>query len=228
MVLEALAAAEVETVFLLDGDESLIPVAEAAEAAGVPPIPVTEGVMRSLTDTSTPQGAVAVVTRSESDLRSLPASLDLALVLVSVRDPGNAGTLIRSSVAAGAGAVIFTGQSVDPFGPKTVRSSAGMLFRTSIVISQSVDEVTDALRSRGVRLVGAEAGAPLSHHDADLTKPVAFAVGNEAWGLPQEVRALLDETVAIDMPGPAESLNVGIAGSLLLFEAVRQRRARAL
>ncbi|MEA2497946.1 MAG: methyltransferase, TrmH family, partial [Actinomycetota bacterium] len=159
-----------------------------------------------------------------TDLSGLPASLDLALVLVAVRDPGNAGTLIRSAVAAGAGAVIFTEGSVDPFGPKTVRATAGMLFHAPLVVAPSLDEVREALAARGVKLVGAEAGAGTSHLEANLKEPVALVVGNEAWGIPPEFGSRLDETVSIDMPGPAESLNVGIAGSLLLFEAVRQRR----
>jgi TrmH family RNA methyltransferase len=158
------------------------------------------------------------------ELRSLPANVDLLLVLVSVRDPGNAGTLIRSAVAAGAGAVVFAEDSVDPFGPKTVRSSAGMLFHVPIVGGASLADVHEMAKERRLVTVGADANASTEHIDADLAKPVALVVGNEAWGIPEHLRGELDEVVSIAMPGPAESLNVGIAGSILLFEALRQRR----
>lgn len=221
-VMEALnSEARVEEIFL--GEDASAASEVVSRAGDVPVWTVGDGVLRSLTSTTTPQGIVAVVNRPLMDLASLPDSIRLALVLAGVRDPGNAGTLVRSAVAAGVDVVIFTAESVDPLGPKSVRSTSGMLFHVPYVDEPNVGAVKGALADRGVRLVGAEASAATSHHDADLGSPVALVVGNEAWGFPPEVRAHLDETVSIPMPGPAESLNVAVAGSLLLFEAVRQR-----
>jgi TrmH family RNA methyltransferase len=223
VVLEALhSGAEVIEVFVA-GSEERSAVAEEARAAGVPLWTVGDGIMDALTETKTPQGVTAVVRRPLTGVESLPEMLELVLILAEVRDPGNAGTLIRSAVAAGADAVVFTTGSVDPFGPKTVRSSAGMLFRVPLVTGVTFEVAADLLRGRGVTVVGADAGAATGHDEVDLSKPLALALGNEAWGLPPEVHAHLDEVVSIRMPGPAESLNVGIAGSILLFEAVRQR-----
>jgi TrmH family RNA methyltransferase len=224
---EALRSGAVVTEIFVDEEATGLGELElAARSRGVPVWGVTQSVLKAITDTTTPQGVAAIVELPDVSLAVLPEEPDLVLLLISVRDPGNAGTLIRSAVAAGAGAVIFAEDSVDPFGPKTVRSTSGMVFHIPLITDVGLAEAAAALRERGVRILGAEAGAPLAHHDVDLSGPVAVAVGNEAWGVPAHLREHLDEVVSIAMPGPAESLNVGVAGSLLLFEAVRQRRPR--
>jgi TrmH family RNA methyltransferase len=193
---------------------------ERAAAVGVEPARVSERVLRALATTVTPQSIVAVFARPE------PGELagDLVLVLHEVADPGNAGTLVRSAVAAGAGAVVFTTGGVDPWSPKTVRSSAGLIFRVPIVEGLPLAEAAARLRAAGLRLLGAAAGAR-SCYETDLVAPLALVVGNEARGL-GPAADLLDGEVGIHMPGPAESLNVAVAGSILLFEAARQRRNR--
>ena len=197
-----------------------------AERAGVAVHVVTPAVITALSDTIAPQGVVAVARAPTADPGVLER-VDLVVVLAQVRDPGNAGTLIRSSVAAGAGAVVFTKGSVDPFNSKTVRASAGTVFNVPVVIDVTMDEAARRLRAAGTRIVGAHARAERPLDEVDMTAPVALVVGNEAWGLPEGSGELLDDVVGIPMPGPAESLNAGIAGSILLFEAVRQRRPRA-
>jgi RNA methyltransferase, TrmH family len=182
---------------------------------------VGPAVLHSLTDTVTSQGAVAVVsvhTVSVADLAT-----DLVLVLGEVRDPGNAGTLVRSALAAGASGAVFVTGTVDPFGPKTIRASAGTIFHLPVVISVALDEALDELRALRMQLLGAEARAHKSIYEADLRAPTAVVVGNEAWGLPDGARELVDEVVSIPMRGPIESINAGIAGSVMLFEAARQR-----
>jgi TrmH family RNA methyltransferase len=186
-------------------------------------IHVADEVLASLAGTSTPQGVVAVVEIRSLDLAALPADADLVVILADVRDPGNAGTILRSSLAAGADAAVFGTGSVDPYHPKTVRSGAGALFRLPVVRGLETPAAIEALKASGFRVVGADASADVSYTNVDMTGPVAIVLGNEAWGLPAETAALLDRSVSIPMPGPAESLNVGIAGALLLFEAVRQR-----
>ncbi len=180
-------------------------------------------VLRALSDTSTPQGSVAVAKLRTVPIEQLAETGDLVLVLAEVRDPGNAGTLIRSTVAAGASGIVFGSRSVDPFGPKTVRASAGAIFKTRIVRDAPIEDAVEAFRRVGTKLIGSAAGASRSVAEADLAGAVAVVLGNESWGLSDETASLLDEVVGIPMPGPAESLNVGIAGSILLFECVRRR-----
>jgi TrmH family RNA methyltransferase len=185
---------------------------------------VTEPVLKSLADTTTPQGVVAVVEIRAIDLHELAAGASLLLVLAGVRDPGNAGTLLRSAFAAGADGVVFAAGAVDPLHPKTVRASAGAVFRVAVAREKGLGDVLGVLRGAGLTVVGADASAPERFDRTDFTRRTVLVVGNEAWGLPPEAKDLLDEVVGIPMPGPAESLNVGIAGSILLFECVRQRR----
>jgi RNA methyltransferase, TrmH family len=199
-------------------------VEEAATRAGVPLVIVTESVLRSLTETVTPQGMVAVVTADSVPVEQMAEQADLILVLAGISDPGNAGTLVRSALACAAGGIVFTKGSVDPLNAKTVRAAAGTLFRLPVARDTPITEAIHALKAAGLIVIGADARAPTPCDRADLTRRIALVLGNEAWGLPIEESDLLDETVGIPMPGPAESLNVGIAGSILLFETVRQRR----
>ena len=213
---EALGHGEVEELFV----DAAVSFASDWLARGA--VAVSGRVIEALSETSTPQGVVAVArmhTVAPSEV-----SGDLVVVLSDVRDPGNAGTLVRSAVAAGASAVIFCSGSVDPFNPKTVRSTAGLLFHVDVVAGVALDVVAGELRDKGFLMVGADAASSKGLDEIDLTRPVALVLGNESWGIEEASGHLLDEVVGIPMPGPAESLNVGIAGSVLLFEAVRQRR----
>ena len=223
VVLEALRShTEVTDVFVTDPNRHA-DVVRAGTSAGVDVWDVSPEAMRSLSTTVTPQGVVAVASIPTISLDDLTAA-DPALVLADVRDPGNAGTLLRSAVGAGAAAVVFAGNSVDPLHPKVVRASAGAVFSTQVVRTTSIENCASKLRALGVELVAALPTASLTADRADLTRPVAVVVGNEAWGLPDEVMAVVDTTVAIPMPGPLESLNVAVAGSILLYEIARQRR----
>ncbi len=214
------AGASVEGVFvdadLGERDE----IERVAGSAGARVWPVSAPVIKALADTTTPRGVVSVARMPGTGLDALPTKLALALVLVAVRDPGNVGTLMRSALGAGADAVIVCEGSADPFASKTVRAAAGAALRLRLVVHPGFAEVAAALKERGLRLVGADAGADRAHNEGALEPPVAIVLGNEGWGIPTASRSLLDETVAITMPGPAESLNVAMAGSILLFEVV--------
>jgi TrmH family RNA methyltransferase len=183
---------------------------------------VGERVMRMLSDSSSPQGVVGVAQAPDATLDHLKAS-DLSLILAGVRDPGNAGTLVRSAAAANAGAVVFTEGSVDPLNPKTVRACAGALFLVPLVREADVAEAISAARGAGIRVLGADVRGEADLDSVDLTEPTSFVLGNEAWGFEPGLENMLDGTVSIPMPGRTDSLNVGIAGSILLFEAVRRR-----
>ena len=147
-------------------------------------------------------------------------------MLVEVSDPGNAGTLLRSAEAAGASAVVFCAGSVDPFNPKTVRSSAGSIFHVPVV--EGISPASPWRRSAmpGVHRVGTVARGGVSLAEARLGGAVALVLGSEAHGLPDGLHAVLDELVTIPMAGRAESLNVAMAGTLFAFECARRRQAQ--
>jgi TrmH family RNA methyltransferase len=198
-----------------------------AAAAGAVVRRAAAGTLAGATDTTTPQptAAVARLPGRASVAEVVGRAGPLALVLAGVADPGNAGTLLRSAEAAGAGAVLFCDGSVDPYGPKCVRSSAGSLFRLAVVRAAGSDEVLGALRAAGIPTVATVAHGPAPAYDeVDLAGPMAFVLGSEAHGLADDMRRAVDTTVTIPMAGPTESLNVAMAGTVLCFEALRQRR----
>ena len=203
-----------------------------AAGAGATVRSAPPGTLAGATDTTTPQPVAAVARLADASVdEALAAAGPLALLLVGVADPGNAGTLLRSAEAAGAGAILFTDGAVDPYGPKCVRSSAGSLFRLAVVRSAGAAEVLAACHRAGARTFATVAHGPAPAYDAvDLSGAAGTAVvvlGAEAHGLPAEVAAAVDTAVTIPMAGRTESLNVAMAGTVVCFEALRQRRARA-
>ena len=214
-------------VFVARDHESLAPVSAAAEAAGVPVVAVPAPVLDSLSTTTTPQGVVAVAHAAGVGLGDLDPGAGIVVVLDAVRDPGNAGTLVRSAAAAGAGGLVFCDGSVDPWHPKVVRAASGSLWRIPIVRGVSLDEALGGLGARGLRLVGTAVSATESIYTADLSGPLAIVLGNESWGIDEARTRLLDDIVGIPLAAGVESLNVAVAGSIILFEAARQRRMRS-
>jgi TrmH family RNA methyltransferase len=202
-------------------------VVERAEAAGAVVRHTREGALARVVDAVTPQALAAIArlpVRAPGEVAA--AAGPLSLVLVGVSDPGNAGTLLRSAEAAGGGAALFCDGSVDPFGPKCVRSSAGSVFRLAVLRDGDAGEALDAIGHTGARAVATVARGGRPYDDADLAGPVALVLGSEAHGLPAPLVATVDEAVTIPMAGRTESLNVGMAGTVLCFESLRQRRAR--
>lgn len=180
----------------------------------------------SLSGTVTPTGLVAVC-RADTVLAQLSAAAplpDLVVVCADVRDPGNAGTMIRCADAAGAGLVIFAGDSVDPLNPKAVRASVGSLFHLPIVVDISVHEALATLRDRGHRVLAADGAGEVDLFAADalLDGPVAWLFGNEAWGLPAATAAMADHRVRIPILGKAESLNLATAAAVCLYASARR------
>ena len=221
---EALEAGTVEALFLVPGGRTA-EVLPRARTAGVQAVEVSERVMAHLTSTVTPQGIVAVARFVDGPLEQLPADLRLVPVLCSVRDPGNAGTILRSADAAGASAVVFSSASVDPYNSKTVRASAGSLFHLPVVRHVSPEDAVATLRGRGLAVLAAAADGDRSLYEEDLSKPTAVLFGNEAWGFEGGVRGLADATIRVPIEGGAESLNLAAAAALVMFEALRQRTA---
>lgn len=203
---------------------------DRAVAAGATVHLVQAGVLARATDTVTPQPVAAIARFAELDpARALDglARPGLVLVLVGINDPGNAGTLLRSAEAAGAEAVLFCDDAVDPYNPKCVRGSAGALFRLRVVRSATSAAALAAVRDHGLCRVGTVVRDGTPYDQLDLAAPTAVVLGSEAHGLAPEVRAQLDVAVTIPMQGGVESLNVGMAGTVICFEALRQRRAAA-
>jgi tRNA G18 (ribose-2'-O)-methylase SpoU len=184
---------------------------------------VTPEVMGHLTSTVTPQGVVAVAGFVDVPLSSLDERATCVPILVEVRDPGNAGTVLRSADASGADAVVFTRSSVDVYNPKTVRATAGSLFHVPVIRDVELAESVERLRGRGFAVLAASATGERAVHDVDLSGPTAFLFGNEARGLPGEALQLADGSVRVPISGRTESLNLAAAATLVLFEAARQR-----
>jgi TrmH family RNA methyltransferase len=159
----------------------------------------------------------------------LAARPQLVAVLAHVRDPGNAGTVLRTADAAGADAVVLTDASVDPYNPKAVRASVGSLFHLPFATGVPVEEAVARLREAGVRVLAAD-GAGERDLDQELDEgtlgaPGAWVFGNEAWGLPEETRALADEVVRVPIHGHAESLNLATAAAVCLYASARAQRS---
>jgi len=205
--------------------------AAAAAGAGVPWLPVDEAALVSLADTVHPQGVVAVCRFLDEPLEDLLARGPRLLALCAdVRDPGNAGTVVRCADAAGAGGVVLTGSSVDPYNGKAVRASVGSLFHVPLALAPPTDDVVAAVRRTGLVVLAADGAGELDLDDAAddglLAGPTAWLFGNEAWGLPDEVAALADHRVRIPIHGRAESLNLATAAAVCLYASARAQRRR--
>jgi RNA methyltransferase, TrmH family len=204
-----------------------------AEGAGVPVYVVSGQVMEELAQTVTPQGLLAVCGFVDVPLSAItePAPALVAL-LANVRDPGNAGTVLRTADAAGAQAVVFADASVDPYNGKCVRASAGSLFHLPVVAGARLEDAVAAMRAAGLRVVAADGRAGRSLDDPDvqerLGEPTAWMFGNEAWGLPPDLVALADEPVAVPIYGKAESLNLAAAAAVCLYASVRAQRVHGV
>lgn len=200
---------------------------DSAHGAGLPVHRVSLEVMSELAQTVSPQGILAVCEFVDVPLESV-GDVRLAVVLSHVRDPGNAGTVLRTADAAGADVVVFTDASVDPYNGKCVRASAGSLFHLPVVVGVPVGEVAEALRRGDARVLAADGGGTEDLHEvADaggLDGPVGWVFGNEAWGLPKDVLSLTDGAVSVPIYGGAESLNLATAAAVCLYTTARQQR----
>lgn len=216
---------------------------EAAAAADVPYYGVSEQNLATMTDTVTPQGVVAVARAIDVPLSSVLTArgeypghdkqkhrrrnVSLVVICAQVRDPGNAGTVIRCADAFGADAVILSSDSVEVYNPKTVRASVGSIFHLPIVTGVDLAEAIEACRKAGMQIFATdgEAGTDLTDLSAVLGRPTAWVMGNESWGLPVEHLALADKTVAVPIYGHAESLNLATAAAVCLYASASAQRA---
>jgi len=206
---------------------------DAVERRGLPWLETADDAVAGLSGTVTPQGVVAVCRFLDVGLDALidgvgpgPAPL---VVCADVRDPGNAGTIIRTADAAGAAGVVFAGGSVDPYNDKTVRATVGSLFHVPFAVAGEPAAVVDALRAAGYAVLAADGAGEVDLYAAGplFEGRVAWLLGNEAWGLPDDLAALADHRVAIPIRGRAESLNLAVAAALCIYESTRPRSGPA-
>jgi TrmH family RNA methyltransferase len=194
---------------------------QGLSAKGIDVELVAENLLQSVTETETPQGILAVLSL-DPPYSLLPDTAQPTFVLIpdQIRDPGNLGTLLRTAAAAGAEAVFIPPETTDPFAPKVVRAGMGAHFRLPIQLL-SWDEIRGRLAGLSVYL--SDAGGEKSCWEVDFRLPTALIIGGEADGASEHARELATAVIRIPMPGNMESLNAGAAGSVLMFEVVRQR-----
>jgi TrmH family RNA methyltransferase len=229
LVEAALAAGcEFEGVYLDGGratEPALAQLASRADDLGVRVFTLQPGVLERVADAQTPQpvlGAVRFIPRELSEL--VPRGL--TVVLHDVRDPGNAGAVIRTADAAGAAAVVLSGHSVDPYNPKTLRATAGSIFHLPVVVASDLGAVTGWFAAGGGRSYATVVRGGTDYRRAELSGDVLVVVGNEGEGLDAAAVACCDESLSIPMAGANESLNVAVAAGVVVFEALAQRRER--
>lgn len=200
------------------------PMLAAAEAAGVELFEMSKAAFQKCSYRDRPDGLIGVADQWRLSLKDLDLGEDaFLLVCEKIEKPGNLGTLLRGSDAAGVDAVIVCDPVTDIFNPNVVRASTGVLFSVPVVVTTQ-DELISFLRERGIRTVATTPDTDLLHSDADLRGPLAILMGSEQYGLTPEWLAAADVKVRIPMAGQADSLNVAMAAIITLFEAVRQRR----
>ncbi|HKI00172.1 MAG TPA: RNA methyltransferase [Candidatus Sulfotelmatobacter sp.] len=183
----------------------------------------------SVVPSETPQGVAALVRLKEFSLNDVLERLQVGPIIVAagLQDPGNLGTILRSAEAFGSAGVILGEGTVSPFNSKVIRASAGSVFRLPVIRAKTaggLDDICSKLRTNGVHLIATSShkGTPLDQ--APLTGPAAIFIGSEGAGIPKSLTSQMDNTVAIPHSPQVESLNAGIAASIVLYEAARQRR----
>ncbi|WP_328745751.1 RNA methyltransferase [Streptomyces sp. NBC_00285] len=220
----------VELFATIEAAERYADIVGEAREAGARVHLAAEDVVADISTTVTPQGLVGICRFVDTPFEEILAARPrLVAVLANVRDPGNAGTVLRCADAAGAEAVVLTDASVDLYNPKAVRASVGSLFHLPVAVGVPVEQAVQGLRDAGVRILAAD-GAGTDDLDDELDRgtmggPTAWVFGNEAWGLPEETRALADAVVRVPIHGKAESLNLATAAAVCLYASARAQRA---
>ncbi len=231
LVLEALAAgvAVVEAATAPRAEASTAGAAalSALRGRGVTVRRLTAALFASLSEAETSQGILALARRPVLDAERLFGGTPLVLLADEVQNPGNLGGLLRTTEAAGASGAILTEGCADPFAWKALRGSMGSAFRLPLLRGVTIEAALDALEARGVAVLATAADGERRYDEADLRGPVALVVGSEGRGLPPAVRERASCRLRVPLAGPVESLNVGVAAALVLFEAARQRGFRA-
>lgn len=190
---------------------------------------VTDEVLKAMSDTQTPQGVLALVKQYKYQLNDILKSPKTAhlIILETIQDPGNLGTILRAGEGAGVTGVIMDAHTVDIYSSKVIRSTMGAVFRVPFVRTEDLLGTLKELKKAGVHLVAAHLQGSHDYDLEDYTVPTGFLIGNEAAGLSREIADMADVRVKIPMEGNVESLNAAVASSILMYEAARQKRQAA-
>ncbi|MGH3821796.1 MAG: TrmH family RNA methyltransferase [Pseudonocardiaceae bacterium] len=227
-VREAIRSGSVVELFVTERAASRHP--ELIEAAGSRVSLITERAAAGLSETATPQGIVAVCPVLTRPAAEALRGTRLVVVLAGVSDPGNAGTVIRVADAAGAGAVLFAGDTVDPHNGKCVRASTGSVFHLAVGVEPDPHRAVEVCRQAGLQVFAADPSTGCDLDDmidaGSLAAPSAWLFGNEAHGLDRELIAAADRAVAVPLHGRAESLNLAAAAAVCLYASARAHRRR--
>jgi len=225
---EAASAGLVRDLFVTEDSFERYPeiVAAVTQSGGAVTV-ATPSVIGEFSSTVTPQGMTAVVSMWDNSLdEALASAASLVAALAAVRDPGNAGSVIRVADAAGADGIVMSDDSVDLFNPKVVRASVGSLFHLPVATDQPMTSTIERAKAQGMQVLAADAtGVPL-YGGVDLAKPTMWVFGNEAWGIPQELLDQVDTVVGIPIYGKAESLNLATASAVCLYASAQAQRTQ--
>jgi TrmH family RNA methyltransferase len=224
---EAAAAGKLKELFLTqEAFDRYADIVSAVELSGADITVCTGAVIEQFSSTVTPQGMTAVVEMWEQNPAEIfKVGTKLVVALTAVRDPGNAGSVIRVADAAGADGVIMSNDSVDLFNPKVVRASVGSIFHLPIATGQDLADTVSEARAAGMQVLAADAGGVSLYGGVELAKPTMWIFGNEAWGIPKEVLELVDQVVSIPIYGKAESLNLATASAVCLYASAQAQDA---
>lgn len=191
------------------------------EVENIASFEVSDDIIKELCDTENPQGAVAIVEKTDYSFDDVKN--DYIVILDRIQDPGNMGTIIRTCDAAGVGGIVVTKGSVDIYNSKVLRATMGSVFHVPILYFDSLNEVCEALKPIGYNIYGTSPSAKKYMYDCDFVDKTAIVIGNEARGIDEEDLRLMDELIKIPMMGDSESLNAAIASGVVIYEVVRQR-----
>lgn len=189
-------------------------------------IVLTDELFARVGETEAPQGLIAVAKIPDYNENEIISGSKRLIVLERIQDPGNAGTIIRTADAFGFDAVLLSGDSVDPFNPKVVRSTMGSLFHIPVVVCEDIYNSIIKIKEKSVPVVAAHPRDGRPCWDVDLSRKVAIVIGNEGNGLTAQMLELSDEVAMIPMAGLAESLNASSAASVLIYESMRQKLSK--
>ncbi len=187
---------------------------------------VSKEVMRAMSDTQTPQGVLAVARQYRYTMADLVREDRPALIMIleTVQDPGNLGTILRAGEGAGITGILMDENTADIYNPKVIRSTMGSIYRVPFVTAAQLPQALSSLKKQGIRLFAAHLDGKQDYDQADYKGNTGFLIGNESRGLSEETAALADTLIKIPMEGNVESLNAAVAASVLMFESSRQRR----
>lgn len=188
---------------------------------------VADAVFRSISDTQTPQGILCLVKMPQYEISDLlDGNKTHLLLLESIQDPGNLGTMLRTGEGAGITGMILNHTTADLFNPKTIRSTMGSIYRVPFLVTEDLAKMVKGLKTQGIQVCAAHLRGTMEYDGADYTKPTAFLIGNEGNGLSNGIAELADTCVKIPMEGSVESLNAAVSAAILMYETNRQRRGK--